>query len=415
MKLNPFLLAAACLLGAGPAAADVTGIARVLSGDALGIGDQRFRLFGIDAVELHQFCYVDGKPWTCGAAAIRSLETLVAPDRVTCKETGGADPDFGQWATCTVGGLDVADELVRAGMAVANRAQSNQYAASEDAAKAAATGIWRANFLNPWDYRAGLVAIEDQATERLRAALPAEIEKNLTEGNGGVTVFRGFEITRSDAPAPAREAQVPTLPEGFILASVSGDVFDWNEAAGAMGRWRQMVIDGALRGTNNMVWLDLQTRPRRTVETPDPDTYFTAIAEAAKAVSDAGRRPIVLVRGAGDPPWVGERIAEPPAGVTVTKRSDETSPLYIATIDGVDFYQGLGQPEQQSLVVPDDLLARLTYSTAGGSIVSLTDLPAEGEYPARVDIHYGLAIDWKPDELVELRYPYKPPEPYGGD
>ena len=53
-------------------------MAGVPAGDVLSIDGKLYRLFGIDAVERLQPCYVDGKIWACGPVAIRQLEIFVA-------------------------------------------------------------------------------------------------------------------------------------------------------------------------------------------------------------------------------------------------------------------------------------------------------------------------------------------------
>ena len=52
------LAAVAWMLASVPAMADVMGVASVLGGDVVWVGGQRIRLYGIDAPELLQFCFV---------------------------------------------------------------------------------------------------------------------------------------------------------------------------------------------------------------------------------------------------------------------------------------------------------------------------------------------------------------------
>ncbi len=60
--------------------AEVTGMAGVPAGDVLSIDGKLYRLFGIDAVERLQPCYVNGKVWACGSVAIRRLQIFVASE-----------------------------------------------------------------------------------------------------------------------------------------------------------------------------------------------------------------------------------------------------------------------------------------------------------------------------------------------
>ncbi len=75
---NILLAAIVSTLAAGPAVAEVTGMAGVPAGDVLSIDGKLYRMFGIDAVERLPPCYVDGKVWACGPVAIRQLEIFVA-------------------------------------------------------------------------------------------------------------------------------------------------------------------------------------------------------------------------------------------------------------------------------------------------------------------------------------------------
>ena len=54
---------------------------------------------------------------------------------------------------CTIGELDLAEALVRAGLAV--RDQSMDYVAAEEAAMEAKAGMWRGQFIPPREWRDG--------------------------------------------------------------------------------------------------------------------------------------------------------------------------------------------------------------------------------------------------------------------
>ena len=62
------------------------GNARIVDTDILEVGGQRFHLFGIDAPEQEQNCFLNGKPWSCGAVAYREMEKILFEEggQVTC-------------------------------------------------------------------------------------------------------------------------------------------------------------------------------------------------------------------------------------------------------------------------------------------------------------------------------------------
>ena len=90
------------------------GKAQAVDGDSLEIGETRFRLFGIDAVEKHQTCDRDGQTWACGADASTALAAIVERGSVNC--TQRSIDQYGRIvATCLVGGYDLAEQMVRQG------------------------------------------------------------------------------------------------------------------------------------------------------------------------------------------------------------------------------------------------------------------------------------------------------------
>jgi endonuclease YncB( thermonuclease family) len=58
---------------------------RVIDGDTIDLSGQRWRLWGIDAPELHQLCL---DAWPAGVEAARLLERLVVGKRIECEFKG---------------------------------------------------------------------------------------------------------------------------------------------------------------------------------------------------------------------------------------------------------------------------------------------------------------------------------------
>lgn len=134
-------------------AAEDTGVAGVVDGDGLIMNGIEHRLFGIDAVELDQGCFDENNQlWTCGQRAARYLKQLVGSQKVTCNWTD-TDRYRRRLSVCTANGVELNSELVTAGFAVAYTKYSSNYIEQNADAKANNRGIWRGQFLMPWDHR----------------------------------------------------------------------------------------------------------------------------------------------------------------------------------------------------------------------------------------------------------------------
>ena len=114
-----------------------------------------YRLFGIDAPELHQSCNeADGKSWLCGRAAKAKLTTLINRGNVDC--VSRAKDRFGRVvAVCSAEGIpDLGEQMVRDGYAIdLGGPAGHPYREAEAEAEAAKRGIWRGTFQRPSDWR----------------------------------------------------------------------------------------------------------------------------------------------------------------------------------------------------------------------------------------------------------------------
>jgi endonuclease YncB( thermonuclease family) len=125
-----------------------------IDGDTIRAGDgSEYRLYGIDAPELHQTCTeANGKSWACGRAAKTKLTLLMKGGDVNCQER---DKDRGRIvAVCSAKNVpDLGEALVRQGYAVSYGGLTNPYHDTETEAKDAKRGIWRGTFEQPSDWR----------------------------------------------------------------------------------------------------------------------------------------------------------------------------------------------------------------------------------------------------------------------
>ena len=132
--------------------ADVAGKARIVDGDTIVINENRIRLHGIDAPEQIQTCGVQNTEWKCGVEATKALERMIAEQKVYC--TGEKRDRYKRLiAVCYVGVLNLNRQMVSEGWALVYRRYSKNYILEEMGARNAKRGIWRGEFVAPWDWR----------------------------------------------------------------------------------------------------------------------------------------------------------------------------------------------------------------------------------------------------------------------
>jgi len=87
--------------------------------------------------------------------AFSPADTIIVGDQaVTCK--GGERDKYKRLiAICFAGTKDLNAEMVRQGWALAYRKYSTAYVVEEASAKAQKLGLWRGQFVAPWDWRRG--------------------------------------------------------------------------------------------------------------------------------------------------------------------------------------------------------------------------------------------------------------------
>ncbi len=98
---------------------------------------------------------LDGKSWRCGRDAAFVLDDYLKGKVVRCEPKKKRDRYKRIIAVCYLGQKDLNGWLVKEGWALANRKYSKAYIKNEKAAKAARAGIWKSEFVMPWDWRRG--------------------------------------------------------------------------------------------------------------------------------------------------------------------------------------------------------------------------------------------------------------------
>ena len=149
------VLAALILAPASATAADnLAGQASVIDGDTLEIHGTRIRLWGIDAPESSQLCRgEDSLQYRCGAKAANEPDAFIARRPVNCLPIS-LDRYGRTVATCSVGGADLGDWLVRNGLALDwPQYSKRKYDAAQREAEQAAQGVWAGSYVEPWLYR----------------------------------------------------------------------------------------------------------------------------------------------------------------------------------------------------------------------------------------------------------------------
>lgn len=128
---------------------------KVKDGDSFYLNDNEIRLWGIDAPEFFQKC-IDGAgaEYSCGRNSKEFLQTLLSSGDISCKPMARAKRETRTVAKCFIDGQDIAETILRQGMAVEyDYFSKNFYDQFEQEAKNSKRGIWSGSFTNPREWR----------------------------------------------------------------------------------------------------------------------------------------------------------------------------------------------------------------------------------------------------------------------
>ena len=125
----------------------------VVDGDSLLIDGRRVRLEGIDAPEYNQNCYdANGVMYKCGQKAKEALAETVKSG-VKCQKMN-TDIYQREVSICYAGKVNINQQMVRNGWAVAYTRYFPDFALDEENARKEKRGIWKGRFMRPDLYRA---------------------------------------------------------------------------------------------------------------------------------------------------------------------------------------------------------------------------------------------------------------------
>ena len=131
---------------------------KVVDADTIIVNNEKIRLYGIDAPETEQYCYIEKEAWPCGKEATEYLKSLlkdVSLPSMHCK-ISSKDRYGRSIGVCYIDDRNINRNLVASGWALAYRQYSKTYIHVEKLASKKKIGIWQGEFIEPWNWRRGV-------------------------------------------------------------------------------------------------------------------------------------------------------------------------------------------------------------------------------------------------------------------
>ena len=131
---------------------------KVVDADTIIVNNEKIRLYGIDAPETKQYCYIEKEAWPCGKQATEYLKNLlkdVSPHSLYCK-ISSKDSYGRSIGVCYIEDQNINSKLVESGWALAYKQYSKDYINVEKLASKKKIGIWQGEFIEPWNWRKGV-------------------------------------------------------------------------------------------------------------------------------------------------------------------------------------------------------------------------------------------------------------------
>ena len=217
---NRILLSVALIALPSVASAQIMlGSAKAIDGDTFAFGDDVIRIHGIDALEATQTCSRDNEVWECGKAATNLMRELLSHGNLQCRQM---DRDhYGRAVSvCAVGGRDIGQEMVAAGLAVALPQYSTSYITAEERARAQGEGIWSWSFQMPADYRAENPHFEEPRPPERKAQIWSSTPTSPHHRSSQDVYYRNCDAARAAGAAPIRRGEPGYRP--FLDADNDG-------------------------------------------------------------------------------------------------------------------------------------------------------------------------------------------------
>ena len=130
----------------------IFGKPKIVDGDTIHIGKNKIRLHAIDAPEIKQSCFKNGKKWSCGVQSTKFLKKIIGKDKIRCI-SNGKDSYKRYIAVCYKNNIDLNRQMVLNGWAIAYKYYSLDYIEEEEHAKLNKFGIWIGEFEEPYKFR----------------------------------------------------------------------------------------------------------------------------------------------------------------------------------------------------------------------------------------------------------------------
>ena len=150
---------------------------KVVDADTIIVNNEKIRLYGIDAPETKQYCYIEKEAWPCGKQATEYLKNLlkdISPPSLYC-EISSKDRYGRSIGVCYIEDKNINSNLVESGWALAYQQYSKDYINVEKLASKKKIGIWQGEFIEPWNWRKGM---RIKQVKKIRCQIKGNISSN---------------------------------------------------------------------------------------------------------------------------------------------------------------------------------------------------------------------------------------------